>query len=100
VVTAPLHVDPEHLRSAAAAQSAVASYVSGLATGQSMSAAVQSMPGLAVHEACCATGALLDALANDIGTDVARHAELMTVAAAHYQRMDSELGRRLRRFVE
>ena len=88
-----LRVDPEHLCTAAAAQAEVGTFVSGMATGQSMASAGAGMSGLLSEGACQFAGAAFDTAAGKV------HAEL-SAAADLYQRTDEDFGRRLRKLSQ
>lgn len=90
-----LRVDPARLRTAAAAQSGVGAYVSGLAAGPSMANAGTGMSGLLVEQACQLAGARFDAAATAVHDELTAHAKNLSAAADRYHRTDGDLGRRL-----
>ena len=92
---ATLRVDPARLVLAAEEQLRVGQYVAGMASGQSMTAAVTGMPGLASGAACAIAGALLDGAAGVISGALSTHSASLCTAADHYRRADAELGRRI-----
>jgi hypothetical protein len=95
-----LRVDPSRLHEAAAAQSDVAAFVSGLATGQSMSRAATGMTGLLSGAACHFVGAAFDDVAATISEELNGHSSHLVRAADAYHQADEELGRRLKRLAE
>jgi hypothetical protein len=91
-----LRVDPEHLRTAAAAQVKVGTYVSGMATGQSMASAGAGMSGLLSGGACQFAGTAFDTAAGAVHDELAAHSTKLSAAADRYHRTDEDFGRRLR----
>lgn len=90
-----LRVDPARLRTAAAAQSDVGAYVSGMAAGPSLANAGTGMSGLLVEQACQLAGTMFDAAATAVHDELAAHAKKLSAAADRYHQTDGELGRRL-----
>ena len=90
-----LRVDPARLRTAAAAQSDVGAFVSGLAAGRSMANAGTGMSGLLVEQACHLVGTRFDAVATAVHDELAAHAKNLSAAADRYHQTDGDLGRRL-----
>ena len=90
-----LRVDPARLRTAAAAQSDVGAYVSGMAAGPSMANAGTGMSGLLVEQACQLAATMFDAAAAAVHDALAAHATNLSAAADRYHRTDGDLGRRL-----
>ena len=90
-----LRVDPARLRTAAAAESDVGAYVSGMAAGPSMADAGAGMSGLFVEQACQLAGTMFDAAATAVHDELAAHAKNLSAAADKYHQTDGDLGRRL-----
>jgi Excreted virulence factor EspC, type VII ESX diderm len=97
---ATLRVDPNRLREAARAQSAVGTFVSGMRTGQSMASAGASMPGLLSEEACRFAGSMFDTAASAVQDELTAHSTNLSAAADRYHRTDEEFGRRLRKVAQ
>lgn len=95
-----LRVDPEQLRTVAAAQVDVSAYVSTMGAGRSLTAVVQSMAGLQSATASLVVGAVLDEVARQISSDLATHADRLVSAADRYCTADDELAGRLRRIAD
>lgn len=96
---ATLRVNPEVLRTAAAAQNEVKAFVSGLALGQSLTTAGTGMTGLSTEGACQLVGTTFDTAATSVHDDLSAHADNLTTAADRYHRTDETLGRGLRRIA-
>ncbi len=94
-----LRVDPSALRQAGHAQAEVATYLSGMAVGDSMAGAGQGVSGLLSAAACRLVGELLDTASAAAHEELAAHAEKLSTAADRYQQTDEEHGERLRRFA-
>jgi excreted virulence factor EspC (type VII ESX diderm) len=94
-----LLVDPTHLRTAAEAQVDVGTFVSGMANGQSMATGGAGLPGLLSEAACQFAGTIIDSAAAVAHEELTDHSTKLAAAADHYQRMDEELGQRLRKFA-
>ncbi|WP_242456302.1 type VII secretion target [Mycolicibacterium sp. P1-18] len=90
-----LRVDPSRLRTAAAAQGDVGTYVAAMATGPTMADAGTGMPGLLVESACHFAGAVFDTAAAAVHEDLAEHSARLWSAADRYHQIDDDLGRRL-----
>ena len=97
---ADLHVDPDHVKSAASAQSEVAAFVGAMQPGSSMSAAAGGMSELQTANACDFIGSVFDSAASTVSRELADHADKLSTAANRYGALDEELGRRLRKFSE
>lgn len=95
-----LRVDPEHLRTAAAAQTEVGTFVSGMATGQSMASAGAGMSGLLSEGACEFAGVAFDTAAGKVHDELTAHSAKLTAAADRYHRTDEDFGRRLRELTQ
>lgn len=95
-----LRVDPEHMRTAAAAQVNVGTFVSGMATGQSMTTAGSGMSGLLSEGACQFAGAAFDTAAGAVHEELTAHSTKLSAAADLYHRTDEDFGRRLREFTQ
>ena len=95
-----LRVDPERLRRAAAAQTEVGTFVSGMATGQSMASAATGMSGLLSEGACQFAGATFDTAAGAVHEELTAHSTNLSAAADRYHQIDEELGRRLRKIAQ
>ena len=93
-MAATLRVDPAQLRSAAAAQAEVSTFVAGMGVGQSM--ARSGMSGLLTEGACQLAGAIFDTAASAVRDELTAHSAHLSTAADRYQRMDEDLGRSLR----
>ncbi|MDH6198075.1 phage tail tape-measure protein [Mycobacterium frederiksbergense] len=92
---APLKVAPAGLRSAAAAETSVGEFISGLRIGERLASAAAAMPGLQSGAACGEVGPVIDTTAQGVGSEVGAHANKLTYAADAYQRTDEEYARRL-----
>ena len=90
-----LRVDPARLRTAAAAQSDVGAYVSGLAAWPSMANAGTGMSGLLVEQACQLAATMFDAAAAAVHDALAAHATNLSAAADGFHHTDGDPGRRL-----
>jgi hypothetical protein len=97
---ATLRVDPARLRTAAEAQTEVSTFVSGMATGQSMTHAGSGMSGLLTEGACQFAGTIFDTAATAVHEELTAHSANLSSAADHYHRTDEELGRRLRKIAQ
>jgi excreted virulence factor EspC (type VII ESX diderm) len=95
-----LRVDPEHLRTAAAAQAKVGTFVSGMATGQSMASAGTGMAGLLSEGACQFAGTAFDTAASAVHDELAAHTTNLSAAADLYHQTDEDFGRRLRKLTQ
>jgi hypothetical protein len=93
-MAATLRVDPAQLRSAAAAQAEVSTFVAGMGVGQSM--ARSGMSGLLTEGACQFAGTIFDTAASAVRDELTAHSINLSTAADRYQRMDKDLGRSLR----
>jgi hypothetical protein len=93
-MAATLRVDPAQLRSAAAAQAEVSTFVAGMGVGQSM--ARSGMSGLLTEGACQFAGTIFDTAASAVRDELTAHSINLSTAADRYQRMDEDLGRSLR----
>lgn len=94
-----LRVDPKALRDAAQAQTGVATFVSTMTVGESMSSAGQGVSGLVSESGCHMVGELFDAAATAAHEELASHAGKLSTAADAYQRTDKEHGERLSRLI-
>jgi hypothetical protein len=99
VMAAILRVDPTRLRTAAAAQADVGTFVSGMGTGQSMASGGTGMSGLLSEAACQFAGTVFDAAAGAVHDELTAHSTNLSAAADHYRRVDEEFGRRLRKLA-
>ena len=95
-----LRVDPEHLRTAAAAQAKVGTFVSGMAAGQSVASAGSGMSGLLSAGACQFAGTTLDTAAGAVHEELTAHSTNLSAAADLYHRTDEDFGRRLRNLTQ
>ena len=95
-----MRVDPEQLRTAAAAQAKVGTFVSGLAAGQSMASAGTGMSGLLSEGACQFAGATFDTAAGAVHDELEAHSTSLSAAADLYHRTDEDFGRRLRKLTQ
>jgi hypothetical protein len=95
-MAATLRVDPAQLRSAAAAQAEVSTFVAGMGVGQSMAGACSAMSGLLIERACQLAGTIFDTAASAVRDELTAHSAHLSTAADRYQRMDEDLGRSLR----
>jgi hypothetical protein len=91
-----LRVDPQRLRTAAAAQTDVGTLVAAMGAGRSMASASAAMPGLLSEAACQFAGTMFDTAASSVDEELKAHSTNLSAAADHYHRVDEELGRRLR----
>ena len=98
-MTPELRVAPSRLRTVAEQESAVGSFLSGMAVGTSLSAAAGALPDLASGEACELAGAVVDEFHRVIGGELSDHADRVGTAADRYATTDAELGRRLAKFA-
>jgi hypothetical protein len=96
---ATLRVDPVRLRTAAANQSEVGEFVSGMGTGQSMASAGGGVTGLLSGDACNYAGTLLDAATTTVHEELTAHSTNLSAAADLYHRADEELGNRLKKIA-
>jgi hypothetical protein len=99
-MAATLRVDPEQLCSAAAAQVDVSTFVAGMGVGQSMAGARSGMSGLLSEGACQLAGTIFDAAASAVRDELTAHSINLSTAADQYQRMDEDVGRRLRTLTQ
>lgn len=90
-----LRVAPDRLHGAARAQTDVGTFVSGLATGQSMASAGTGMSGLLSAGACRFAGSVFDSAAKAVHEELTAHSANLTAAADRYHRTDEEFSRRL-----
>lgn len=97
---ATLRVDPTQLRTAAAAQTEVGTFVSGMAAGQSMTNAGTGMSGLLTEGACQFAGTIFDTATAAVHEELTAHSTNLSSAADRYHRTDEELGRRLRKIAQ
>jgi len=88
------------LCTAAAAQAEVGTFVSGMATGQSMASAGAGMSGLLSEGACQFAGAAFDTAAGKVHAELSAHSTKLSAAADLYQRTDEDFGRRLRKLSQ
>lgn len=95
-----MRVDPERLRAAAAAQTEVSTFVSGMAAGQSITSAGTGMSGLLSEAACEFAGTAFDTAAGVVHEELTAHSAKLSAAADRYHQIDEELGRRLRKFAQ
>ena len=94
-----LRVNPVALRDAARAQTEVATFVSSMAVGESMTSAGAGVSDLHCASGCQAVADVLTAATTAAHEELASHADKMSKAADMYERADKELGDRLRKFV-
>lgn len=94
-----LRVNPESLRKAARVQADVGEFVSGISAGQSMTSAGTGVSGLLSGGACQFAGAIVESALGAVHKDLTTHSTNLSTAAEQYHRMDTELGRRLRKFA-
>lgn len=94
-----LRVDPKALRDAARSQTEVATFVSSMAVGESMTSAGAGVSDLHCASGCQAVADVLTAAATAAHEELSSHAGKMSKAADMYERADKELGDRLRKFV-
>ena len=94
-----LRVDPGRLRTAAAAQTEVGTFVSAMGTGQAMASAGTGMSGLLSEGACQFAGTMFDTAAGAAHEELTAHSTNLSAAADQYHRADEELGRRLRQIA-
>lgn len=94
-----LRVDPKALRDAAQAQTKVATFLSTMAVGDSMTSAGAGLSGLHSAAGCQLVADVLGAATTAAHEELASHADKMSKAADTYERADKELGDRLRKFV-
>ncbi|WP_422743624.1 type VII secretion target [Mycobacterium sp. WMMD1722] len=92
-MAAPLRVDPEVLRSAAALQSGVAGHLSGVADSRIVSGVATALARLDTAAACVQAGSLVERIAALLAVELADHAERLAVAADLYTRADEEIAR-------
>ena len=97
---ATLRVDPARLRTAAALEAEVGSYVSGLRTGQSMTSAGDGVAGLCSGDACRFAGAVFDAATATVHQELAAHSTNLAAAADRYHHTDEELGGRFTKIAD
>lgn len=90
-----LRVDPARLRTAAAAQTEVGTFVSGMATGQSVATAGTGMSGLLTEGACQFASTMFDTATTAVHEELSAHSTNLSSAADQYHRTDEDLGRRL-----
>ena len=95
-----MRVDPAQLRTAAAAQTEVGTFVSGMAAGQSMTTAGTGMSGLLTEGACQFAGTIFDTATAAVHDELAAHSTNLSSAADQYHRTDEELGRRLSKLAK
>jgi hypothetical protein len=95
-----LRVDPEHLRTAAAAQAEVGTFVSGMAAGPSVARAGAGMSSLLSEAACQFAGAALDTAARAVHEELTAHSTKLSAAADRYHQTDEDFGRRLRKLTQ
>lgn len=95
-----LRVDPKALRDAAQAQAEVATFVSTMAVGESMSSAGAGVSGLHSATGCQLVADVFGAATTAVHEELTSHAGKMSKAADTYERADKELGDRLRKFVQ
>ncbi|MDV3123348.1 ESX-1 secretion-associated protein [Mycobacterium sp. 21AC1] len=94
-----LRVNPESLRKAARAQAEVGEFISGIGAGQSMTSAGTGVSGLLSEGACQFASSAVDTALGAVHEELTKHSTNLSTAADHYHRMDTELGRRLRKFA-
>lgn len=94
-----LRVDPDRLRSAAEAQTAVSTFLADMAPGRSLTTAGSGVPGLLSEGACRLATSVLDAATAAARDELTTHTRNLSAAADQYRRVDAELGRRLRTFA-
>lgn len=92
-MAAPLRVDPEALRSAAAAQSDVAAQLCGLPGAAAITGVAGSMAGLATAAAGAEAGATIDRVSAAVAGALTTHADRLRRAAELYTRTDEDLAR-------
>jgi hypothetical protein len=97
---ATLRVNPDQLLKVAAAQEAVATFVSGLGAGQPMASAGTGMSGLLIEQACQFAGSTFDTAARAVHDELTSHSTNLAAAADQYLRTDEQFGRRLRALTE
>ena len=90
-----MKVDPEQLRRTAAAERDTSGFITGMQTGQSMTAAGAGLSGLQSAQACQFAGTQFDSAATAIGDELTTHSANLSTAAAEYQQTDEQLARRL-----
>jgi hypothetical protein len=95
-----LRVDPNRLRGAARAQADVATFVSGMGTGQSMAGAAAGVAGLLSESACQFAATTFDTAASAVHEELTAHSAGLAAAAQKYHETDEDLGRRLRKFTQ
>lgn len=95
-----LRVDPVRLRTAAAAQIEVGAFVSGMATGQSVTNAGVGMPELLTEGACQFASTVFDTAAAAVHDELTAHSKNLSSAADQYRQTDEHFGRRLRGIAE
>ncbi|GAB7069807.1 type VII secretion target [Mycolicibacterium hodleri] len=95
-----LRVDPARLRTAAAAQNDVGTYVAAMATGPSMADAGTGMAGLLVEGACRFAATMFDTAASAVYEELTAHSTNLSAAADRYHHTDGDLGRRLSKIAK
>lgn len=94
-----MRVRPDELRTAARAQDDVGAFISGLGVGQSMTSAGAGVSGLLSAGACQFASSIVDTALGAVHEELTKHSTGLSTAADHYSRLDTELGRRLRKFA-
>lgn len=95
-----LRVDPVKLRTAAQAHADVGDVVRTMATGQSMTNAGTSMPGLLTEGACQFASRMFDMATSAVHEELSTHSKNLRSAADRYHQTDEELGRRLSKIAK
>jgi hypothetical protein len=95
-----LRVEPAQLRAAAQAQADVGAFVSGMATGQSLTSGTGTGSGLLSEEACQLAAGMFDSASSMVHEELTVHSANLSSAAEQYLRVDDEYARRLREFTD
>lgn len=99
-MAATLRVDPATLRDAAATETEVGTFVSGMGAGTHLTTAAAGLAELASAAACQRAAELLDATATVVAEDLSAHAERLAQAAERYTTADQMLAQRLQSIAE
>ncbi|MUL68317.1 hypothetical protein BOO86_27870 [Mycobacterium sp. CBMA 234] len=94
-----LRVDPKALRDAAHAQTGVATFISTMAVGESLTSAGDGLSGLHSEAMCRTVGELFDTETSAAHGELTAHAEKLSTAAGMYLRTDKEHGERIDKLV-
>lgn len=86
----PLELDTDELRRLSCAQQEILGRTSSARIGDELSSAPAALPELSTAGACVAAGAAIDALIDDVLSDMSRQALALSMAADRFDGADAD----------